>query len=249
MKKLLAIILALILLSACGSTTEPSSTASNPDTTAEQSAPESAESEKKEDFQVTYTSAKLFKNSIGTVWLQTIIEVENTGTGDLYMNSGAYDLEDSTGKLIASRDMVSVYPQVISPGEKAYYYEETTLEEVDESTELKVLPRPKAESLKVDKLIFPVTDFELESDDYFSLKMIGRVENTSSEPQNMVYVACVLYNAEEKPIGVIFTILMEELAAGDKIGFEGTAISLPPDITLESVASHSVIAYGHQYQF
>lgn len=128
MKKYLALLLALSLvfaLSACGAesstdapdTPAPASSEAPADPAPESEAPE-AEKPQGAAYEVTYTNAKVWTNSLGTPWVQTIVEITNTGDTDLYLSSGAYDLEDSSGALVTARTMVSAYPNVIVPGEK-----------------------------------------------------------------------------------------------------------------------------------
>lgn len=208
------------------------------------------ESEKNEkSYEITYQKSRAWTNSIETMWIQTIIEITNTGDSSLFLDSGAYDLEDADGKLITSRTMVSVYPQIIEPGEKAYYYEETTLDDPVDVEELVVIPRPDIKKSKTENIKLTTSDVEIKNDEYSGVKMIGRVENNTDEVQNMVYVSAILYDSDGNPIGQIFTILMEEINPGDKIGFEASAFSLPDDITAESVANYEIFAYPSQYQF
>lgn len=256
MKKMLiyGLSAALLLLSLTACTVSEggaeSQTPSKPGTATENTpepAPESTPEPKA--YEVTYTSAKAYTNSIGTTWVQVIAEIENTGTADLYLSAGSYDLEDANGKLIASSSMTSTYPQVISPGEKAYMYEETTLDNAVDG-ELTVLPRPDVKKAKVENIRFNVTDVEISDQTYGGLKAIGRIENTSSETADgMTYVVFILKDANGTPIGQVFTIIMEDLAPGDKIGFEATALSLPDNVTADTVASYDVLAYPMQMQF
>lgn len=254
-KKILAFILAACLmvpLFACGNSgvenesKNPSDSAEN---TPEITPDPTKEPENKEAYEITYSSVKTYTNSIGTTYAQVIVEIENTGTVDLYLSSGSYDLENADGKLIASSSMASTYPEVVSPGEKAYMYEENMLDDPVEG-ELTVLPRPDVKKAKVENVRYSVSDVEIASDKYGWLKAIGRVENTTEKDEDgMIYVVIILKDANETPIGQIFTIIMEDLAAGSKIGFEATAISLPDDVTENSVASYDVFAYPMQMQF
>ena len=275
MKKILLTTLALamlFLLAACGGTTTPDSgndsssnvsdntihayspTSESPEPTAESSAESTAESsaepERDSAHEITYSNVAVYTNSIGTTWIQTIFEVTNTGTVDLYFSSGSYDLENQDGSLVASRTMVSVYPNVVSPGEKAYYYEETILDNYSgDGSDLVLLPRISVKDAKIENIRFPVTDITISDNSYLGIKTMGRVENTSSEDESMVYIAIVFYDENNQPIGLDFTILMDVLAAGDKIGFETTALSLPPSVTVDSVASYEAFAYPLQFQF
>lgn len=250
-----AVVFALTLsLSACGG--EESSKDPDPVTNPtqgeeapENSAPESPKDEDKDEvaYEVTYTSVKAHTDSIGSQWVQVIAEIENTGSCDLYLSSGSYDIEDAAGSLISSNSIVSIFPEVISPGEKAYMYEEDILDEAVNG-ELVVKPRLNAEEAKVENVRFPVSDLKISGDSYGGLKALGRVENTGENEEAMVYVVVILKDADGKPIGQIFTIL-DTLAAGDKVGFEQSSISLPDDVTMDTVASYEAFAYPMQFQF
>lgn len=258
MKKPIALMLVVMLvitLCACGSgqtqsednTTEISSSDVSDEILTENSSPEQS-SESSVSYEITDSRARTWTNRIGSVWVQTIIEIKNTGTTNLYLSSGSYDLEDASGKLVASQKMVSAYPNVLAPGEKGYMYEETTLNEAVDG-ELTVLPHEDVEEATVDLIRFPVTDVEISNDTYGSVKMLGRIENTSDEEESMIYIVAFLYDANGSCIGQMFTILLEDLAAGDKIGFEMSGFSLPDDITTETIADFVIYAYPMQYQF
>ena len=269
-KKILAIILAaaiIFCMAACGdSSQEKESNSSSASSPAVSNAPKAAsepvdtpeknlqgntDSDKSgsEEYEITYSNVKTYTNSIGTTYAQVIVEIENTGTTDLYLSSGSYDLEDENGKLITSNSMVTTRPEVISPGEKAYMYEEDMLDEAVEGG-LRVLPRPSVEKAKVDNIRYSVTDLEIAPDKFGGLKARGRVENTTSEDADgMVYVAIILKNAQGAPIGQVFTIITEDLPAGSKIGFEASGMSLPDDVTSDSVAETAAYAYPLQFQF
>lgn len=256
MKKASIFFLVIVLavsLSACGIITDnsPSTVPEQSETPESTSTPTPSETKDSEKsiYEVTYSNATSYKDSIGTIWVQAIFEVENTGTTALYMSAGAYDLEDSDGKLIKSSSLISVFPEVIEPGEKAYYYEETTLDDLADETELKIIPRPKAEKAKVDNIRYAVSDISLSGDEYGDMKMLGRVENTSDKDESMVYIAAILFDKNEKPIGQIFTIISEELKSGDKIGFEMSSFSLPEYVTIDSIKKYEVFAYPVQFQF
>ena len=199
--------------------------------------------------EITYAHARSWVNSIGTVWVQAIIEVTNTGSSTLFLNPGAFDLEDSDGNLVKSVTLVSVFPAVIAPGEKAYYYEETTLD-IDDAIDLVILPRPSVESARVDLIRLDVTDLELSVGLFDSgITARGRVENTTDEMIDFVYIAVVLFDSEDRTLGLLFTIIMEDLNPGDRIGFEMSDFSMPNDISVDDVHRHIVYSYPNQFQF
>ena len=189
-----------------------------------------------------------FTNSIGTNWVQIICPVTNTGTKNLYLSAGTMDLEDAEGHLVDSESLVSVFPEVIKPGETAYYYEETTLDE-GMPMELNVLPHVKVKEAKVEPIRYETSEISVVNDDFTGIKITGRVENKTEEDGKLVYVTAFLYDADNTMIASAFTILTDDLAAGDKIGFSMSAFSIPDYITAESVDHCEVFAYPQQFQF
>ena len=249
MKKILIIILALCMmlsLSACSllllaadetdgntnstesNTTNPADGTSNP-------------------YEITYSSVKTYKNSIGLTWAQAIVEIENTGSYNLFLKPGTCDLEDSEGNLVASKDM-SAYPQIIAPGEKAYYYEEYALDSVAEDTVLQIIPRPEIVRSTTEHITYSVSDVSITASEYGYLKVMGRVENTSDSEDSLIYVAITLFNEASEPIGLVSTVISNDLAPGEKVGFEATALSLPDEVTADSIASYSAVVYPYQFQ-
>ena len=197
--------------------------------------------------EITYQSARTWTDSIGSTWLQALVEITNTGSVPLYLSNGAYDIEDGNGSLVGSQSYVSIYPDVIDPGETAFLYEETTLDEPVEG--IQILPRYTADKAKVDNIRFPITDDSLKGSDFGGPIVVGRVENTSEEEQTMVYVVAKYYGADDTPLGLTFTIISEPMAPGAVIGFETSAFSLPDDVTVDTVARYEVVAYPLQMQF
>ena len=253
MKKL-ELLFALVLtlsLTACGNSEQPTATSALHESQAqvtESAAPES-EAPDGAAYEISYSNAKVWTNSIGTSWVQTIVEITNTGTTNLYLDSGSYDLEDSSGALVASRSYVSTYPSVIAPGEKGIMYEETTLDDYSGDRNLTVIARPSVEEANVDLIRYNITDVSVSDDDFFGVNVLGRVENTTDEAATLVYVVAIFYDANNIPIGSAFTILPDELAVGSKVGFEFGGFSLPDDFTAANIANTVLYAYPTQYQF
>lgn len=214
--------------------------------------PQISDDNSKEDksaYEITYQNARTWVDSIGTTWVQVIVEISNTGSKNLYLGSGAYDLEDENGALVASKTMVSAFPSVLAPGEKGYMYEETTLDNFGGGA-LTVLPRPDVSEAKVDLVRYALSDISISNGQYGGVSVLGRIENTTSEDTDgMVYISGFFYDANGTPIGSAFTILTDTIAAGDKIGFELSGFSLPDDVTVDIIADSIFYAYPLQYQF
>ena len=201
----------------------------------------------KEAYEVGDGKAVVFTDSIGSVWVLISVPVKNTGSVNLFLSSGTMDLEDADGHLVESKNMVSVYPQVLKPGETAWYYEETTLDSAPAS-DLKVIPHVDVEKAKVDCIRYEVSDLSLADDTYGGIKITGRVENTTTEDESMPYVVAFLYDADDNFLGQAFTI-MDDLKAGDKMGFSMSTFSSYSEFKSENVARYEVFAYPSQFQF
>jgi hypothetical protein len=198
-------------------------------------------------YEITFTNAVTWTSSIGTGWIQVIVEVLNNGTLPLYLSSGTIDLEDESGAFLSSIRFVSAYPDIIEPGEKGYYIESTFFDEDIES--IVVLPRPDVRRARIDNIRFDVSEFSLSESRYGGINMRGRVENTHYETHEMLYIVAILLDENDNPIAHIFTILMELFSPSDIIGFESSTSSIPPNITVDDVARYEVFAYPLQFQF
>ncbi len=246
MKKLLAFVLCCAMcfsFSACGGE-EPSQKLNNNIIIIQQEEPTKPES--KTDYETTVYPVKTWVNSIGTPYAQIIVGVKNTGNSNLYLSSGTMDLEDASGALFASRNLVSVFPEIIAPGETAYYYEEAMLDSPAPS-DLTVIPHIDVEEAYIDMIRCPVTDVTIGTTDYGEIKVMGRVENTTGKDQQMLYVSVMLFGSDGNPLGNVFNIL--EISADDKMGFECVSLSFPEGITADDVASYTAFAYPAQFQF
>lgn len=259
MKKTVFAILmsALLTLAACSAPKESDTNTNSPDAgNSEQSTtvpsaetPKPAQNGDTEAHEIVYSTAEAYKNSIGTVWVQAVVQIKNTGSVPLYLDASSMDIENAEGKLIKTLGMCSVYPQVIAAGETALIVEQTTLDSDPGDGELKVIAHYEAKKAKVDCIRLTVSEEELTEDQFFGLKMKGRVENNTTEAQKLVYVVANLYDANDRAIGQLTTILTNELKSGEKVGFELSTLSAPDSLTKDSVARFEVFAFPFQYQF
>lgn len=222
--------------------------AANPTQTAEPTAVPTTTSPAPEPaWEVTMQRATTWVSGTGSQWVQVIAAVENTGSANLYLSSGAYDLEDASGALVGCGSMVSEYPSVLAPGETGYLYETTLLDEPVDG-ELTLLARPDVERARVDLVRFAATDIDFSMDKYGDLRIRGRVQNTSDETYIQTKIVAVLFDADGNLLGLDYTYLDEDLAPGQKVGFELSVMELP-ESQLEQVADCRVWAYPVQYNW
>ena len=200
-------------------------------------------------YDVVYTKGTVYTNSIGTTWLQAIVQIENTGNTALYVDSSSLDAENAEGKLVETMTYVSGYPVVLNPGETTLIVEETTLDSNPGVDTLTIIPHLSISEATVECIRFEVTEESLSEGTYGGIEMMGRVKNTSEKVENMVYVVANLFDADHHGIGQLFTILSNDLNPDEKIGFTLTALSSPDSLTLDSIASYELFAFPLQFQF
>lgn len=200
-------------------------------------------------YEIVDTFYNIGTNSIGTLWIECFTIVENTGTSNIYLSSGSFDIELTSGKLVDTIKLVSVYPQVIAPGERAIYHESTTFDKGDLDTKYKIVPKIDVMRATVPMIRYEVSDVTLSEDRYGYINVVGRVTNHTEEEEGLCYVAIFLYNKQKEIIALDFTIISEDIAPGERASFENTFTQDSFGVDFDDVASYEIIAYSHQYQF
>ncbi len=241
----LVMVLVLFAVFAIGSGSEKASENKGdaaPATGTNEKASEPAEAE----YSVGDAVVSVTTDSIGSKYVQVYFPVTNTGKVNVYLESGSADIENSSGSLEDTVDMISAYPNVIKPGETGYYYERT-LYDGSATSGLKAVAHPNVEKASVDCVRYKVSDVSVKDEQYLGAKVIGRVENTTNEEGKMVEVAAILFDKNSALIGVEFTYLSDGLAAGDKKAFECS--SLRTDLKASDIAKYEVYAYPTQFNW
>lgn len=200
-------------------------------------------------YDVTYTNAVYWKNSIGTYWVQAIVLVTNPGTIPIYIDGGSIDIEDANGKLVKTMSYVSAYPDILLPGESTLIVKQATLDEKPATDALIAIDHLSVKKSKNPCIRYKISETEIKDSRYGGLKMMGRVFNNSSESAGYLYVVANLYDANHNPIGQLIDIVSDGLKSGEKKGFTATTLSAPPSLKKDSVAFYEVFAFPLQYQF
>ena len=186
---------------------------------------------------------------LGDYWMQVVCVVENTGTTNLYLSSGKFDVEDNNGHLIDTVDNVQCYPQVIAPGERAYYIDDFNIDNGTLEEEYVIIPDVDIEESEVPLVRLNVSDETLRKTNYGWLEMIGRVENTTNEEiAGFWYVVAILYDKDGKVLCKMFD-MPDDIAPGEKITFEMTDAYNKAEVDIEDVERYEFFAYPHKYQW
>ena len=246
MKKPIAIIAALLCLTACATTDpQPVETAPETDTAAEtQQETEAATGPETEaapvsDAQIQYDNITVWESSTGTLWYTAVVEVANLGETTLQLSSCTVDVEDANGALVATLDLGSSVPEVIDPGETAYYVDTSTLDAALPEG-YKLVPHAKFGEHAA-PVRYPVSEVSLKDTDYFGVKAVCRVENNTDESISSPRVAVILLGADGHAVAQLLTY-GDEIAPGEKMGVELGALSMAPGITADSVSGY--VAYA-----
>lgn len=194
-------------------------------------------------YELGTSTIDTWTDSIGSKWMKIAVPITNTGTADLYLDDISVDIESSTGTLIETKSMISGYPEYIKPGETGYYYTATSRSFTN--TNVKVVPHCNAEKATNDVLRYKITDVSITTDQYYGVKVMGRVENTTSKKGSLDKIAACLFDANCKLICVAFTYLENDLAVGAKVGFSMTPFAFR-NFSPEDVASYEVYGYPTQ---
>lgn len=245
MKKTITMILLAAMLAATGCGSESNITVGEGTWTEDKETTEAVKSEPASEL--VDVSTKVFTNSIGTTWVVGIATVKNTGNCDLYISNAGMDIETADGKLVDTMTLASATPTVISPGETTIIYGEQS---VSADGDYKVVPTYKAVEAKIPNTRYEVSDVSLSEDDFMgTLEVVGRVENGGDEDQSMIRIAIILYDADNKIIGVMSTY-SDEIPAGSKGTFKMSNIGDANKVKLADIDHYDVMAYpGMQMQF
>lgn len=218
--------------------TEPASSAATASPTEEKSfGTESAMA-----YEITYQNARVYQNQVGLVFFQGIVEIENTGSTNLALNSCAMDFEDATGNLLAAEKSVYAYPDILLPGEKGYLYCQMNYESTMPVT-ISMIVRPKVEETDSIPVRLAVSDVSVSGTNYEEIRILGRIENTTDQTQSLYHIAAVLFDKNQIPVAIISNLFSEEIEQGDEVGFELESFFLPQDITAETVSDVLIYAY------
>lgn len=195
-------------------------------------------------YEVGDATIDSWTNSINTTWVKIAVPVKNTGNTNIYVGDMSADIESSTGTLLKTVSMISAFPEYIKPGETAYYYDETTVD--FDTSNIKVVPHVAIEKPSNDVIRYDLSEISITADTYFGVKVMGRVENKTSKKGTLVYVAANLFDSNDKLICNCFTILENDLNAGDKVGFTCKPFAYT-DFTPTDVARYEIYSYPTQF--
>lgn len=207
------------------------------------------------DIQYTISdlSFDYYTNSLGDIEYYGIVGIRNTGNTPIYMKKCVFDLEDKSGHLLQSDDMISEAPSWIAPGETGYFYNSLGSLLLDDNISLenglKLVAQITLKKATDTPVEYSISDTSLQKADSFaSFKITGRVTNHTTEDQPYLYIDIVLFDSAGKAIAISGTSVTD-LYAGSTVSFDWSAYFINENITAEDVHSFKVIAQDNYYQW
>ena len=195
-------------------------------------------------YEVGTATVDSWTDSINNTWIKFAVPVKNTGNVNIYIGDMSVDIESSTGSLLKTKSMVNGYPNIIKPGETAYYYDETTVD--FDTTGIKVVPHVDVQKTSNEVIRYDISDVSISEDEFYGIKVMGRVENKTSKSGSLVYLTVNLFDSSNNLICTCYTSLDDDLKPGDKIGF-----TIKPYahrvITPSDVDKYEIYAYPYQF--
>ena len=169
------------------------------------------------------------------------------------MKKCVFDLEDKSGHLLQSDDMISEAPSWIAPGETGYFYNSLGSLLLDDNISLenglKLVAQITLKKATDTPVEYSISDTSLQKADSFaSFKITGRVTNHTTEDQPYLYIDIVLFDSAGKAIAISGTSVTD-LYAGSTVSFDWSAYFINENITAEDVHSFKVIAQDNYYQW
>ena len=266
MKRILCLISALcLLLCACDAAPTPSASSAEPSSAATSEATSETSTEPSTEptseatteapivpapqslYMLGACSVRTYRDENGTIWAMGIAEIVNTCDKPLYLDYGVFELRNGADEVVMTADAIAAYPQILLPGESGYYFE-VVEPDLPDTEELTLYVTPDVCEAEAESVRYTVTDTRLKNSPYGGLELWGKVENTTDSDGELVCIAAVLLDAEDKPLGLLTTVLPELLKAGTASEFSVESFMLPTELKTAEVAQTLIFAYPLQEQ-
>lgn len=175
--------------------------------------------------------------------IMVAVPVTNNSDQDYYLPSSDMDIEDANGNLVQTISYVSAAPAVVKPGETAYYYQCVTFEGSDVNAEMKLVNHIKPETPDGfwEYIRMGTSEVNTKMDVFDDVAFTGRVENTSDQTVDSVYVYINVFDKDGNLLTQCYDYV-DALDPGEKNGFEASSYGW--EYTLDDIGSYEVFAYA-----
>jgi hypothetical protein len=145
-----------------------------------------------------------------------IVEITNTGSGNLFLFDSSLEFVDPTGTFIVNGIIAVPCPNVVQPGESSYLYAFADFDG-DFTEPVSLMPHGGIIESPYDCIRLPVSEPKLtRNTDVLGFEVTVYVENDTGSDVSNIMVGSVLKNIDGNPVCVACE-LVDEIKAGDKI--------------------------------
>lgn len=198
------------------------------------------------EYEILHSSITTWDTSYST-YAQVILAIKNTGEYNIFCDTSRFDIEHQDGTLASTIEYVYVSPQIIRPGETAYFYKTESTENLKSGEPYAMVPALDVEVTELNPIRYGTSEFKLTEDRYGNIDALGRIENTTAE-ESTPKIAVVLFNALGNPIGVMDGY-GDEFKPGEKQGVDLSTYNMCPDVNMNTVDHFEVFAYKTQFNW
>jgi len=186
------------------------------------------------EYAVGYTGLQLYDDAHFT-WAQAMVQVTNTGRGNLLLAPGVFYFTDSqSGAAVFRRDEIQAYPPILAPGETGYYYFHEIVFDLNAASDFELeyeidVARPDSRGPQVTAAFGEITETE------HGIGIAGEISNTTNRALSSVSTAVVLYDHDDTPLAIVRSTIQDDIEPGETRAFVVGLWGLPPGVNAEKI--------------
>lgn len=205
----------------------------------------------KASYRVTYSQFALSSRTSDQTsdTLDVLIEVENTGSVDLYLDGASVNLRNPEGtKMLSSNlSLLSASPDVIAPKKKGYFYI-SIAEQFDMNVDYQMEFDCSLKKARSAGVYLSTSDLTLTDNMFGGIYGSMKVTNTTGAAQSNVRAAAILFDSSDNPFAIIDGGSIDSLSAGDSVMIDlYTGANINRSLKTSDVARSETIAFNMRY--
>lgn len=202
------------------------------------------------EYEVGESTVKVLQNTYGKR-LMCYTPITNKGNVNIYMSSCSYAVEDKDGNLVQSISSYNVdcKPDIIQPGETIICHGEYSYSGSLGEEDLVARPTVTIKNASgYDAKRLDVSDLQIRRIEYNQIEIIGKIRNNTEKTATSPYVGYFVYDADDNFVFADYTLLLDDLGAGQETSFNDTPLGYSYFESLD-VSTCRVEAIGYDKQF
>ncbi|SFS77921.1 FxLYD domain-containing protein [Marininema halotolerans] len=192
-----------------------------------------AKQERKENLRVETKeeTGQAWKDKHGKVKAVGAAAILNTGKKAVKFDSVQLQFLNKDGKVIAKKEVLTIVPQIVKPGETAYVGSVHDLTSIKDPKELhRVIVKPHAIPALKPIPHIQLTDIVGQKDDHGKVSIKGTVKNQSKAEMKDILLSATLRDRKGHLLAVVNDYLDVKIPGGKSAAFTASDQTLPKDI-------------------